>query len=963
MLAVAVGDGVVRRRIAVVDGAGWETAITSSDALRIRRRRPGPAMPSEPAESRRHCERVSDDERVSSSRDRHNGHRHSRRSDKEERHSRHHYRHLKHASSKSSSPDGKHRERRLRHRYDNAEEERESKRHRRDRDGDEKRESSSSRRRLEDHRHRHRHRRHLRPEAEAETDQGTAIVDEDDQRRGPMAERYTEPGDASAQDAVASIPTSQSLQLQSHADPPAEQGPEGAELPKPERQRTQIRRDEWMISGEDQSRVQEEHGVGKGSQSDDFFSSLGTTGRQRAPKAPNPNPDELKISSRELNTQLVQGKHLDDYDEPKNKPSEQKLGGPGHQWRMMKLRRLYETADEEGRSVEDVAMERYGSMEAFNEARAERQSLDDQQQSRGGRRQGTYGSAASSNAPSRSDSPRSSANVSRPLSRQSSSFRKPGEASNASTPQPMPASSLRQSAIHRSGLESTASKPSTPIPSVFTPTLPRNSTSESATKPDTAHAAVEASQQRDVNTNPPLDPTALNKLSAKVMRAEMMGAPDASDLRECFEREKARAVGGGDKGFYTRAHHSVGSEPADSASTQVQVLPTLDAYGRLYDVGKTQSGGDKSGDGQGLTPGNRRRKPEKFETRDSKTGELLRYNADDDDQTLADLVREERFGAGSASQKNMDAELASRIAGDKSFKANVDYLDDNVERLGRKKMKSDAMKRQFAIQDFARTKKVLDTCTFCWQDDQPPKATVVSSGTRAFLALPDTEQFVPGHCLIVPMQHHLTSLDADEDTWEEIKNFMKCLMQMAAAQQQGVLFFETVKSLKQQRHTFIEAMPIEQGLFGALPGYFKQSIMEAGDEWSQNKKLIAFTAERPFRSAMVPQLPYFMVQFDHRGAKGYGHVIEEGDAFDGDSAGDTVGLANGDKGGSDFPRWFAAEVVGNLLEYEPRQWRKPRRLHSAAERGDQLARFKATWQQYDWTPLIQQQQAQAGIAA
>ena len=29
--------------------------------------------------------------------------------------------------------------------------------------------------------------------------------------------------------------------------------------------------------------------------------------------------------------------------------------------------------------------------------------------------------------------------------------------------------------------------------------------------------------------------------------------------------------------------------------------------------------------------------------------------------------------------------------------ANLDYMDDNAERLGRQKMRSDAMKRQFAI--------------------------------------------------------------------------------------------------------------------------------------------------------------------------------------------------------------------------------------------------------------------------
>jgi len=71
-------------------------------------------------------------------------------------------------------------------------------------------------------------------------------------------------------------------------------------------------------------------------------------------------------------------------------------------------------------------------------------------------------------------------------------------------------------------------------------------------------------------------------------------------------------------------------------------------------------------------------------------------------------------------------------------------------------------------------------------------------------------------------------------------------------------------------------------------------------EWSQHKKLIDF-ATRPggFRRMMVPNLPYFMVQFDHKGEKGYGHVIEGS----GDAGGDEEGLDEGEKGGGDFPRY------------------------------------------------------------
>ena len=81
----------------------------------------------------------------------------------------------------------------------------------------------------------------------------------------------------------------------------------------------------------------------------------------------------------------------------------------------------------------------------------------------------------------------------------------------------------------------------------------------------------------------------------------------------------------------------------------------------------------------------------------------------------------------------------------------------------------------------------------------------------------------------------------------------------------------------------------------------QESILSSEAEWSQHKKLINFSL-RPggFRRAMVANLPYFMVQFDHKGEKGYGHVIEG----TGESAGqgeDDDGADEGGKGGGEFP--------------------------------------------------------------
>lgn len=53
------------------------------------------------------------------------------------------------------------------------------------------------------------------------------------------------------------------------------------------------------------------------------------------------------------------------------------------------------------------------------------------------------------------------------------------------------------------------------------------------------------------------------------------------------------------------------------------------------------------------------------------------------------------------------------------------------------------------------------------------------------------------------------------------QNFMKCLMRMHAKDNKGVIFFETIPSFRQQRHTYIEAVPVPFAQFQDCPAYFK----------------------------------------------------------------------------------------------------------------------------------------------
>ena len=42
-------------------------------------------------------------------------------------------------------------------------------------------------------------------------------------------------------------------------------------------------------------------------------------------------------------------------------------------------------------------------------------------------------------------------------------------------------------------------------------------------------------------------------------------------------------------------------------------------------------------------------------------------------------------------------------------------------------------------------------------------------GTRAYLSCTMNEELVKGHCFIVPIQHHLSMLEADDDVWDEVR--------------------------------------------------------------------------------------------------------------------------------------------------------------------------------------------------
>jgi len=166
----------------------------------------------------------------------------------------------------------------------------------------------------------------------------------------------------------------------------------------------------------------------------------------------------------------------------------------------------------------------------------------------------------------------------------------------------------REGATPRSNVVPLPPKVGTPIPSVFTPTaLVRKTSGYPFSTP------TDDSMGTTTSSKPPMSTEDLNRLQAKVLRAKLMDDPNAEALEEEYDNEVARAEqGSGDQGGAGMWEGSGEGQQGqmgravneDGKRVDVQVLPTLDGRGRLYDVGTGK-------EDEELRRGNKRKKQEK----------------------------------------------------------------------------------------------------------------------------------------------------------------------------------------------------------------------------------------------------------------------------------------------------------------------------------------------------------------
>lgn len=189
---------------------------------------------------------------------------------------------------------------------------------------------------------------------------------------------------------------------------------------------------------------------------------------------------ELKIHDKELNNHLrdlKEGKALEDInEEPAQHEVDYIFGDSGSQWRMTKLKGVYREAESSGRTVDEVAVERFGDLRSFDDAREEETEVD---------RRKMYGESYVGK-----EKPSGELFQERKLEKQSHSG----------------------SARHAHG---------------------------SVEEPETLTQGQKMETELPSSVTRPLDLTALNRLKAQMMKAKLKKAPEAAELEEQYNTAAA----------------------------------------------------------------------------------------------------------------------------------------------------------------------------------------------------------------------------------------------------------------------------------------------------------------------------------------------------------------------------------------------------------------------------------------
>lgn len=606
--------------------------------------------------------------------------------------------------------------------------------------------------------------------------------------------------------------------------------------------------------------------------------------------------------------------------EDENKEERKKIGDGGRSWLLRAYKRALERSEEEGIRLEEIATDRWGSLEnlysKLQEAGIDPKKPDHPPQ--GVKRHYLYSRydedhshrerRHSNDVPKRS---RYNKSLNCELSRSSTGFMKPGESSNSSNRFLKPddeSSSHKKS--HYSNVSSSQSWRKKEMKNPHEVKRNKSPVEDRMLPSPQTHHSPSPPPPPSQSLTPQVTNTQLNALGAKVMKAELMGdSVKAEKLKKKLEelRELKQSQEETNRGVPEVVKER-------NVKEEVIVLTRTDRFGQTRPVDLSSSTGSRYSSKQSTHTDKGKRK---------------KYFHDDDNYSLKGLVEQERISTAEDTYSAI-ARMASKFVPSSNYDETVDDAIDLKSTIKRNPAKDLERSRQRAIAENRAMNKVLDNCKMCIDNDGFDKHLLIAVGMEVYLAVPSTQPLTEGHCLIIPREHVVCSLQLDENVWSEVSIFRKGLTRMFSDHGMDVVFMETYYSTQSKCHMCLECIPLPKDVGEMAPMYFKKAIMECDEEWSDNKKLVD-TKEKGTRGSLPKGLPYFFVEFGID--NGYGHVIEDR---------------------TKFPKYFGKEICGGMLDVEPHLWLRPHK-ESFEKQKLRVLQLSEWWKPYDWTQQLKEQ--------
>lgn len=330
----------------------------------------------------------------------------------------------------------------------------------------------------------------------------------------------------------------------------------------------------------------------------------------------------------------------------------------------------------------------------------------------------------------------------------------------------------------------------------------------------------EATQEQNESTRI-LTRDELNALTAKAMKAEIMGNKELSaQLWKEIEIAKKNMEA------------NKASESTKGKREEVVVLTKTNSRGLSRPCDTSEFSKSEGG-----------RKRQRGETHAG--NERVRYFLDDDKHDIKTMVsfnlilqaelvakisesfqfEKEKFDtSGQSDEMFLKMAKKGKIPSNNDDNDLDDIFLDRVRGSDYERKESEREKKNMLDKAKAHHKSVSN-CRWCLDGTNVQKHLIISVGSKCYLCLPSDESLTTGHCLIVPVHHDTCGTQLDEDVWNEMQTYRKRLCRMFEENGEDVVFFENARSFRRFPHMVLHCVPIEKEVGDLAPIYFKASSL------------------------------------------------------------------------------------------------------------------------------------------